>query len=181
VSAALFLCLNIGVDPPDVVKTHPCAKLECWIDPESLPPPRALEKIGKNLQEQYETLSMRTRYKLQLDPRIEDGVQKTSEYYSTTMATVSPNPLAAVKYGSLTGTLRNISLFPCMISWDISEPHACMFGTVLPLVTSSMRSRSLQKNEMQRLPLRKLLQVHRDQSSVIAFILQPVELTKYCQ
>src|ERR1700676_800134 len=73
VSAALFLCLNIGVDPPDVVKTHPCAKLECWIDPESLPPPRALEKIGKNLQEQYETLSMRTRYKLQLDPSIEDA------------------------------------------------------------------------------------------------------------
>jgi regulatory associated protein of mTOR len=56
-----------------VVKTHPCAKLECWIDPESLPPPRALEKIGKNLQEQYETLSMRTRYKLQLDPSIEDA------------------------------------------------------------------------------------------------------------
>ncbi|CAZ80637.1 unnamed protein product [Tuber melanosporum] len=30
VSAALVLCLNIGVDPPDVVKTNPCAKLECW-------------------------------------------------------------------------------------------------------------------------------------------------------
>ena len=55
------------------MKTHPCAKLECWIDPESLQPPRALEKIGKNLQEQYETLSMRTRYKLQLDPSIEDA------------------------------------------------------------------------------------------------------------
>ena len=48
VSAALVLCLNIGVDPPDIVKTHPCAKLECWIDPESLPAARALEKIGKN-------------------------------------------------------------------------------------------------------------------------------------
>jgi regulatory associated protein of mTOR len=73
VSAALCLCLNIGVDPPDVVKTYPCAKLECWIDPESLPGQRALEKIGKNLQEQYETLSMRTRYRLQLDPSIEDA------------------------------------------------------------------------------------------------------------
>ena len=31
VSVALVLCLNIGVDPPDVVKTDPCARLECWI------------------------------------------------------------------------------------------------------------------------------------------------------
>ena len=31
VSVALVLCLNVGVDPPDVVKTSPCAKLECWI------------------------------------------------------------------------------------------------------------------------------------------------------
>lgn len=31
VSVALILCLNVGVDPPDVVKTHPCARLECWI------------------------------------------------------------------------------------------------------------------------------------------------------
>ena len=26
-----MLCLNIGVDPPDVVKTNPCARKECWI------------------------------------------------------------------------------------------------------------------------------------------------------
>lgn len=31
VSVALILCLNVGVDPPDVVKTQPCARLECWI------------------------------------------------------------------------------------------------------------------------------------------------------
>ena len=28
---ALVLCLNIGVDPPDVIKISPCARLECWI------------------------------------------------------------------------------------------------------------------------------------------------------
>lgn len=28
---ALVLCLNIGVDPPDVLKVSPCARLECWI------------------------------------------------------------------------------------------------------------------------------------------------------
>lgn len=32
VSVALVLCLNVGVDPPDVVKTTPCARLECWIE-----------------------------------------------------------------------------------------------------------------------------------------------------
>ena len=31
VSVALVLCLNVGVDPPDVVKISPCARLECWI------------------------------------------------------------------------------------------------------------------------------------------------------
>ena len=31
VSVALVACLNIGVNPPDVVKTQPCARLECWI------------------------------------------------------------------------------------------------------------------------------------------------------
>ncbi len=24
-------CLNIGVDPPDVIKPDPCARLECWL------------------------------------------------------------------------------------------------------------------------------------------------------
>ena len=31
VSVALVLCLNVGVDPPDVVKINPCARLECWV------------------------------------------------------------------------------------------------------------------------------------------------------
>ncbi|PWW72919.1 hypothetical protein C7212DRAFT_354532 [Tuber magnatum] len=72
VSAALVLCLNIGVDPPDVVKTNPCAKLECWVDTTAHPATKALEQIGKNLQQQYETLSIRTRYKQYLDPSVED-------------------------------------------------------------------------------------------------------------
>ncbi|KAL2315196.1 Target of rapamycin complex 1 subunit mip1 [Schizosaccharomyces pombe] len=72
VSAALLVCLNIGVDPPDVIKPNPAAKYECWIDPFSLPASKALEAIGKNLQQQYETLSMRTRYRHYLDPAIEE-------------------------------------------------------------------------------------------------------------
>ncbi|CAG9584299.1 unnamed protein product [Danaus chrysippus] len=65
---ALVLCLNVGVDPPDVVKTQPCARLECWIDPNSLSPTKALESIGHALQSQYERWQPRARYKQSLDP-----------------------------------------------------------------------------------------------------------------
>ncbi|CAF4953606.1 unnamed protein product [Pieris macdunnoughi] len=65
---ALVLCLNVGVDPPDVVKTQPCARLECWIDPNSLSPSKALESIGHALQTQYERWQPRARYKQSLDP-----------------------------------------------------------------------------------------------------------------
>ena len=33
VSVALVLCLNLGVDPPDIIKPEPCARLEAWFDP----------------------------------------------------------------------------------------------------------------------------------------------------
>ncbi|KAK6463334.1 Kontroller of growth [Scheffersomyces coipomensis] len=73
ISAVLVLCLNLGVDPPDVMKTYPCAKLEAWCDPSSFPDTKkAIENIGKCLQSQYETLSLRTRYKQSLDPCVED-------------------------------------------------------------------------------------------------------------
>ncbi|KAL2653954.1 hypothetical protein R1flu_022082 [Riccia fluitans] len=69
---ALVLCLNIGVDPPDVIKISPCARMECWIDPSSMLPQKALDAIGKNLQVQYERWQPRARYKLQLDPTVEE-------------------------------------------------------------------------------------------------------------
>ncbi|CAK9438454.1 uncharacterized protein LODBEIA_P26780 [Lodderomyces beijingensis] len=73
ISAILILCLNLGVDPPDVMKTYPCAKLEAWSDPTThTETKKALENIGKNLQSQYEALSLRTRYKQSLDPCVED-------------------------------------------------------------------------------------------------------------
>jgi regulator-associated protein of mTOR len=77
VSAVLALCLNIGVDPPDVIKTSPCAKLECWIDPTTVQQASStgnapLNQIGKALQQQYEQLSMRTRYKPALDPTVDE-------------------------------------------------------------------------------------------------------------
>ncbi|XP_064637530.1 regulatory-associated protein of mTOR-like isoform X2 [Lineus longissimus] len=72
VSVALVLCLNVGVDPPDVVKTSPCARLECWIDPLSMSPQKALETIGASLQKQYERWQPRARYKQSLDPTVEE-------------------------------------------------------------------------------------------------------------
>lgn len=82
VNAGLFLCLNIGVDPPDIVKTNPCAKTECWVDPSTLPSTKAIEAIGRSepnhsiphvpqwltqlpdLQQQFETLNPKVRYKV---------------------------------------------------------------------------------------------------------------------
>jgi regulator-associated protein of mTOR len=81
VSAVLALCLNIGVDPPDVIKTTPCAKLEAWHDPSSAGGVTAVSPInliGKALQTQYELLSMRTRYKLSLDPTVDETRRYTS-------------------------------------------------------------------------------------------------------
>lgn len=72
VSAAIAVCLNIGVEPPDQLRTTPGAKLEAWQDPTVPPVSKALENIGKALQAQYETLAIRTRYKQYLDPSIEE-------------------------------------------------------------------------------------------------------------
>ena len=74
VSAALVVCLNLGVDPPDVIKPNPSATKECWINPTAMTManPKILEAIGKKLQEQFESLSIKTRYKQYLDPSIEE-------------------------------------------------------------------------------------------------------------
>ncbi|KAI9740091.1 MAG: hypothetical protein M1818_004842 [Claussenomyces sp. TS43310] len=72
VSAALAVCLNIGVEPPDQLKTTPGAKLEAWQDPTATTVQKALDSIGKALQSQYETLAIRTRYKQYLDPSVEE-------------------------------------------------------------------------------------------------------------
>ncbi|CAF0938037.1 unnamed protein product [Adineta ricciae] len=72
VSVALVMCLHIGVDPPDVAKSNPCSKLECWIDPFSMTPRRALENIASELQRQYERWQSKARYKSSLDPTQDD-------------------------------------------------------------------------------------------------------------
>ncbi|KAJ3505235.1 hypothetical protein NLJ89_g7522 [Agrocybe chaxingu] len=68
-NAVLVVCLNIDVDPPDIVKTNPCAVLECWVDPHTMPSQKALEaiSIGPNLQHQFE-LNLKIVYKPLFDP-----------------------------------------------------------------------------------------------------------------
>ena len=72
VSVALVLCLNVGVDPPDIIKPNPCSVLQSWIDPFSLAPQKSLEAIGANLLKQYERWQPRARYKQSLDPTVDD-------------------------------------------------------------------------------------------------------------
>lgn len=72
-NAALVMCLNVDVDPPDVVKTQPCAVLECWVDPHSLPSSKAVEAIGMNLQQQFDAINPRIKYKPYMDPSFEDA------------------------------------------------------------------------------------------------------------
>lgn len=67
-SVALVLCLNIGTDPPDVERTSAGPKHQCWIDPESLNPRKAMDAIGCALQRQYERWQPRVKYKQQHDP-----------------------------------------------------------------------------------------------------------------
>ena len=71
-SVALVACLNIRVDPPDVIKPSPCARMECWMDPYSVTPAKALEQIGKKLEDQYQRWQPRARYKQSLDPTVDD-------------------------------------------------------------------------------------------------------------
>lgn len=68
---ALVVCLNIGVDPPDVIKPSPCARKECWFDP-TLQKAKGMEYIGNALQAQYEKWQAKAKFKQCLDPSSEE-------------------------------------------------------------------------------------------------------------
>ena len=51
---AIVLCLNVGTDPPDIVKPTPCARMECWKNTMGVYRTKAAEEIGNALQMQYE-------------------------------------------------------------------------------------------------------------------------------
>lgn len=60
--AALCICLNVGTDPPDIVRPIPSARMECWFDPFSTNKMKALETIGNNLLSQYEKMQAKGMY-----------------------------------------------------------------------------------------------------------------------
>ena len=68
VSVALVLCINVGVDPPDVKKPLRCARKQAWVEPNISNPQRSAQKIAQSLQKIYEKLQPRARYKSAIDP-----------------------------------------------------------------------------------------------------------------
>ena len=77
VGVGLVMALNVGTDPPDIIKPHPCAKLQCWMDPSSVTRAKAKEKIGERLEAQYakwqqQRAARSLKYRRALDPTVED-------------------------------------------------------------------------------------------------------------
>ncbi|CAB9503552.1 Regulatory-associated protein of TOR [Seminavis robusta] len=77
VGVGLVMALNVGTDPPDIIKPHPCAKLQCWMDPSTTSRARAKEKIGERLESQYarwqqQRAARPLKYRRALDPTVED-------------------------------------------------------------------------------------------------------------
>ncbi|KAH8822774.1 hypothetical protein DL96DRAFT_1619182 [Flagelloscypha sp. PMI_526] len=70
--AALVMCLNIDIDPPDNIKTNPCAVLECWVNPQTMPASNATNTISANITHQFESLSVKVHYKSVMDPSFDD-------------------------------------------------------------------------------------------------------------
>lgn len=71
--AALVLCLNLGIPPPDVIRPQEYPILEAFVNPSTYPDSKlALQAIGKSLQSNYESISSRAKFKHSLDPSVED-------------------------------------------------------------------------------------------------------------
>ena len=68
----LALCLNIGVDPPDVSKPFKCANLESWVNPDKVPTSQNVcEVIAHKLENNYKQFFPRISIQKSLDPCIE--------------------------------------------------------------------------------------------------------------
>ena len=66
VAVIIAMCLNLGIQPPDVIKPDDAAKLLTWQIPKNS------DAIIRNLQLQYQLWHPRAKYKLLPDPSLED-------------------------------------------------------------------------------------------------------------
>lgn len=73
-SVAVVLCLNVGIDPPDVIKPSSCATLQAWTDPFTVGQnaQKSVEVIADNLVQQYARWHPKARFKTCNDPTVED-------------------------------------------------------------------------------------------------------------
>ncbi|RNF18678.1 regulatory associated protein of mTOR [Trypanosoma conorhini] len=74
----LFLCLNIGSDPPDCPRIEPCSRLECWIDPHvaqisRFSPEGGGDSIAESLERQYRSQQRDAAFKRAVDAHLEEA------------------------------------------------------------------------------------------------------------
>lgn len=62
-AVAIVLCLNFGVDPPDIIKPIPCARKEAWVDPSLMNMKRVSQRVAFNLQKSFELVDPEARFK----------------------------------------------------------------------------------------------------------------------
>ncbi|CAN8063241.1 unnamed protein product [Agarophyton chilense] len=70
VNGVLILCLNIGVDPPNISRLSPCARLEAWTEPNLQNPTDSMQQISTTLKRQFESLQHRARFRVAPDPTV---------------------------------------------------------------------------------------------------------------
>ncbi|GJQ09993.1 hypothetical protein GpartN1_g1784.t1 [Galdieria partita] len=68
----LVLCLSEGPQLYEDDKPHPCATLECWIDPFKLVSQRPSEAVSAALQGQYERWQPKAQYHFVTEPTLDD-------------------------------------------------------------------------------------------------------------
>lgn len=71
----LVLATNFGTDPPDSVKPHPCAVLQCWMDPTQHSRSKATQRVMEALEQQYSVWSPARsplKFRRTIDPTIPD-------------------------------------------------------------------------------------------------------------
>jgi len=72
VNGVLFVCLNIGVDPPDADRPAVCARMECWYEPDYTATAKSLSVIKTRLTEQYKRWHPKGRFRVCGDPTLVD-------------------------------------------------------------------------------------------------------------